>query len=352
MRLVIHSPARFPSLRRAVAALALWAVAATAAAAQSANGAPDSDIAPNDTATQVSRVIRAFLDNDLFALRDSGAATDYDYTGGVGAVAFWADAPVWLRRRVGGAPGCRLASARVSGCVRATLGIRQAIYTPASNESFNVPGQRLHAGFLGVLGGVAWVSPRRTRELQVEVGTTGRPALAEPVQGAIHAVTGTAPELGWRNQIDARPMLSVRYLEQYQLEAQLLGAHLRTRVDWGAQLGTVRIAADAGAELQLAIDRRRFWTPLDGGRALPLGPYLVGGVRQEAVAGDVFLDGVAGGRPSTAVRRGSVWQTTVGFGWRFPGGASEYRHVRRGREYDGQIAPHAYGALVFMFYHP
>lgn len=307
-------------------------------------------IAVSDTSTQVTRVIRAFLDNDLFALRGQGAATDYDYTNGVGATAYWADAPAWLRRRVGDRPGCAPARARETACVRGSLGIRQLIYTPASNSAVDIPGQRLHAGFLGVSVGAALVSPRRVRELQLEVGTTGPPAMAAPVQGAIHEFTGTERELGWHNQIEARPMIAARYNELWQFDARPLGAHVRSRIDAGAQLGTMRVALESGAEVRVSIDRRRFWTPYDGGPALPLGPFLLTGVRQEWVGRDVFLDGVAGGRPSTAERRSAVWQTMVGVGWRFAGGATEYRHVRRGREYAGQLGPHAYGALVFTFY--
>lgn len=307
-------------------------------------------VAVSDTSTQVTRVIRAFLDNDLFALRRQGAATDYDYTNGVGATAYWADAPGWLRRRLRDRPGCALASARAGGCVRGSLGLRQLIYTPASNSAVDIPGQRLHAGFLGVSAGAALVSPGRARELQVEIGTTGAPALAAQVQGAIHEVTGTQRELGWHNQIEARPMIAARYNELWQFDARPLGAHVRSRVDVGAQLGTMRAALETGAEVRVSIDRRPFWTPYDGGSTLPLGPYVLSGVRQEFVGRDVFLDGVSGGRPSTAERRSAVWQTMVGVGWRFAGGATEYRHVRRGREYEGQLGPHAYGALVFTFY--
>ncbi len=318
---------------------------------------PTSDAVPVDSVSappvpmQVNRIVRAFLDNDLFALRDSGAATDFDYTHGIGAVAHWADAPAWLRARWRGAAGCSAPADRLRGCLTSTLGIRQAIYTPSSNESRPVPGQRPHAGYLGVQIGASYVTPRRLRTVQLDLGTTGRASLGAPLQQLIHTVTGSAPERGWHNQLGTRPAIALRYDELLSQELSLRPVHLRARAHLGAQLGTLRTAALAGGELQLARNTRRFWTPFDGGLALPLGPYLLGGVRQERVARDLFVDGHFGDETITSIREPNVWQTTVGIGWRFPGGSGEYRHIRRGKEYRDQLGAHSHGSFTFTFHY-
>lgn len=318
------------------------------AGAQSAGDATDT--AP--PATQVARIVRVSLDNDLFALRDSALPTDHDYTHGMGAVVQWADAPARVRGWLRDVPGCARAEARGHGCLMASLGAQQAIYTPASNETFRVPGQRPHAGYLGLIASITHVVPHRQRTVRLDVGTTGRPALAAPLQRAMHAVTGSTTELGWSNQLGARPTLAVRFDEQWQADAAPRWVHVRTRGQWGVQAGTLRTGAVVGAAVQVAPNRRRFWTPHDGAEPLPLGPYLLGGVRQELVARDLFVDGHFGDRSVTSRRETSVWQTEVGFGWRFAGGSSEYRHVRRGREYAAQLRPHSYGAFVFTWYRP
>ncbi len=303
-----------------------------------------------DTLTQVDRIVRVSLDNDLFAWRDSLIPTDHEYTHGLSADWHLADAPARVRRWFGGAPGCGEEVERARGCLMAMLGVRQAIYTPPSNETFAVFGQRPHAGYLGVAAALSEVRRHRTRTLRVDVGTTGKPALGEPVQQFIHEITGSRPELGWRNQLRARLVMAMRVEDTWEGALRGAGMHLRARGTYGGQLGSLRTSAYAGTELQLAADRRAFWTPWEAAAALPLGPYLVGGVRQEFSAHDVFVDGHLGDLGSPATREPSVWQTSVGVGWRFAGGSSEYRHVRRGKDYFWQQRPHTWGAFVFTWY--
>jgi hypothetical protein len=338
------------TLRRCLPLLAVVLLSVARPLAAQPTGTLAREDAFRDTLTQVDRIVRAFLDNDLFALRDTLIPTDWEYTHGVGATWYWADAPVRVRSWLGDVPGCSAAADRGRGCLMAMFGVRQVIFTPPSNELFSVPGQRPYTGFLGVAVSVSHVQRHRQRSLRLEVGTTGRPALGAPVQRVIHDLTGSRPELGWRNQLPARPALVVEAEEQWQGAMRVAGAHLRGRAVAGGQVGTVRTGAYAGTELQLAPDRRAFWTPFEGGAPLPLGPYLVAGARQELVVRDLFVDGHPGGRGTTARREPGVWQTTLGLGWRFAGGSTEYRHVRRGREYAAQPRPHGYGALVFTWY--
>jgi hypothetical protein len=300
----------------------------------------------------VGRVLRVQVDNDLFALRDSGPPTDYDYTHGMGGTVVWAEAPAGVRRRLGNQPGCTTAEARRSGCLMALFAVQQQIFTPASNMPAPVPGQRPHAGYLGVQLGVQQVTFWRTRSVRLDVGTTGRPTLARELQALMHAVTGSAPELGWARQLGTRPVIGVRGQDEWQADGRAIGLQARVRARYGAQLGTLRTSAAAGAEVQLAPDRPTLWTPHDGGRPLPLGPYVVGALQQELVGRDLFVDGHFGDRSVTSERVASVWQTTVGFGWRFAGGGAEFRHVRRGKQYAAQLGPHAFGTLVFSWHYP
>jgi DNA repair ATPase RecN len=51
----------------------------------------------------------------------------------------------------------------------ALLGVRQAIYTPPSNETFAVFGQRPHAAYLGLAAGLSEVRRHRTRTLRLDL---------------------------------------------------------------------------------------------------------------------------------------------------------------------------------------
>jgi hypothetical protein len=345
-------------VNRTLGLICLLAAATSVLSAQSgpapsreATPVPAPDVRDSALArVQVERITRVLLDNDLFALRDTGAATDFDYTHGMGVEMHWASAPASIRKRLRNSPGCAQAADRTSGCAMFTLTVRQAIYTPASNRSVPVPGQRPHAGYLGVGARVSHATATRLRSAHVELGTTGKLALAEPLQQLIHALTGTARELGWRNQIGTRPTLLLRYDDAVVRDARVGRAFVRSKPHITLQLGNVRTSASVGAEVQLSLNRARFWTPYDGGAALPLGPYIVGGVQQDYVVRDVFVDGHFGDESITSVRLPNVSTTLVGFGWRFPGGTSEYRYVRRGKEYEAQTAVHSHGAFAFTFY--
>lgn len=348
-------PRRFGVTALALVSLGLLGLPGQARAQAGRAGAPNDPLlsradAFRDTLTQVARIVRVSLDNDLFAWRDSLIPTDHEYTHGVSADLHLADAPARVRRWLGGAPGCDAVVERSRGCLMAMLGVRQAIYTPPSNETFPVFGQRPHAAYFGLSLGLSEVRRHRLRSVRFDVGTTGTPALGEPVQRFMHEITGSRPELGWRNQLPARLVFAVRVDDSWEGALQRAGVHLRARGLYGGQLGSLRTSAFAGTELQLAAARRRFWTPWEGSAALPLGPYLVGGVRQEFSAHDLFVDGHLGDVGAPASREPGVWQTSVGIGWRFAGGSSEYRHVRRSRDYALQPRPHTWGAFVFTWY--
>lgn len=303
--------------------------------------------------TAVPRITQVFVDNDLFALRDSGPPTDLDYTHGMGVTVHWSGVPAAARRWLGGRAGCP-ADGRLPGapCHRLSLGARQAIFTPASNEDRRLPGERPHAGYLAVHAAVTRVTARRQVRVRAELGTTGQPALAVPLQKAMHYVTGSSPQRGWQFQLGARPVLDVAVDDAWQFDRRGFGAFTRLSGRWGAQVGTLRAAALAEGELLLAADRVRLWLPPDGGAALPRGPFATVAVRQEVVARDLFVDGHFGDRSITTRREPAVWQVAFGLGWRFAGGMTEYRHVRRGREYAAQPGPHSHGSLRFTWYHP
>lgn len=322
--------------------------------------------------TSVPRITTLFVDNDLFALRDSGPPTDLDYTHGMGVTVHWAGLPRAVASRLTRWSACatlamdaptaaraapptvqRAGEARgTSSCLRFSAGARQAIFTPASNEDERRVGERPHAGLLAVHTALTRVTRHRQQSLRVELGATGAPSLAAPLQKAMHFVTGSSPQRGWQHQLGARPVLDVAVDEVWQLDQRAAGAAVRLVGRWGAQLGTLRTAALAEGEVRVGADRVPLALPTDGARPLGRGAFLSFAIRQELVARDLFVDGHFGDRSITTRRTPDVWQVSGGVGWRFAGGMTEYRHVRRGREYAAQRAPHSYGTVRFTWYHP
>jgi hypothetical protein len=294
------------------------------------------------------RSFRLAVENDLIALRASGAPPDYDYTHGTRIAAAWPGTPEWVRRLVGGKPPCGSATARARGCVATALELGQEIYTPRRDAAVPIPGERPYAGWLYASGIVRAVSPHRVRSVQVTLGVTGRPSLAAEVQNALHRMLRNEPQLGWVHQLAFEPGIAIRYDDQLSRERVVGAARAgRLGMSWGAMVGNVRTALHVGADARLGLRGRLPWVPSEPEIDLPMRLYALAGYRQDVVLRDLFVEGNTLRASSGAVRRIAVGQYELGIGVRRRAYTIEYRHVSRGREYRAQPGPHAYGALAF-----
>ena len=272
---------------------------------------------------------------------------DFDYTHGMGVSAEWSEAPLWLRRRLGDRPGCSASVGPDSrGCVTSTLNARQAIFTPPSNSTRPVPGERPYAGYLGATAGATLVRAGVMRGMAIELGTTGPLSLAEPMQDVVHKWTRSKPELGWHNQLAARPTMLLRYHELRNRDHLTSTTQARSAFLWSAEVGTLRTAAALGGELRISLRQAPLWLPGDGARAQSTGPFVLAALQQDLVLRDVFLDGHFFNESITSERIPLVRQATLGAGWRLDVASFEFRWVNRSREYDAQPRAHRYGTLA------
>lgn len=246
------------------------------------------------------------FDNDILALRGTGAPPDHDYTHGLHvSVGFGAE---------GG---------------RRSLGLGQRIYTPRVDGAEPVAGERPYAAWLFASAGAERRTQRRRRAVAVEVGVTGPPALGEPVQNGFHRLMGSARQEGWAHQLAFEPGVLVRLDERVQVRTGPLGVHS----GWGVSLGNVRTGAHLTAGARLA-------------RADGSGAYVSTAVQQEWVARDLFLDGNTFRGGSPVRKRPLVRHAEAGVGYARRGWSAEYRFTARSREYHGQPGGHAFGSLV------
>jgi lipid A 3-O-deacylase len=323
-----------------VAGLALAAVVIPTAAVARPAGAQ----AAGAEGTGATHSVRLALDNDLIAARGAGPPPDHDYTHGSRFAVAWAGAPGWVAGALGGAPQCRSPAARRRGCAASALAVAQSIYTPRRDAPDPVPGERPYAGWLSVAASAHRVDPGRVRSATLEVGVTGRPSLAEEVQGGVHRLLRNTPQLGWAHQLSTRPGVVVRYEEARRSERPL-GARAAgaARVRWGAAVGTVVTALSAGAEVTVGRGSTG-WDPQEPEVERPPRLYLVAGLRQDVVLRDAFIEGWR--RGAGAARRQYVGQAELGAGYRWRALSLEYRCVARGREYRAQRTPHSYGVVA------
>ncbi|HEX8905497.1 MAG TPA: lipid A deacylase LpxR family protein [Longimicrobiaceae bacterium] len=263
--------------------------------------------------------VRVTVENDLFApRRPSERPADYEYTAGTRVS--------WTSERAGWWAGRRRLDADSAARRRTVWEVGQEIYTPRNDAAEPLPGERPYAGWLYGSVSAVEMRPRRTRVLTLQLGATGPPSLAEPVQTTLHRLAGFRAPLGWAHQLAFEPGVVLRYGESRTLLARE-GVELGP--EWEAEMGNVLTGAKAGVRARA------------GGRRV----YAVAAARGEWVARNLFLDGNTFRDGPRVEKRPFVAQAVAGAGARIGRVGIEYRAVIRGREYRTQTKPHAWGSI-------
>jgi lipid A 3-O-deacylase len=289
------------------------------------------------------------IDNDLVSVRGAGPPPDYDYTHGAKLALSWAGAPRFVRHVFGRASNCRSPEGRRAGCISTAVAAGQEIYTPRNDASQPIPGERPYAGWLYATATVRRAEPGLVRTLGVEVGVSGPPSLAEPVQNSTHRLLGNEPQLGWAHQLPTSFGVTARYDEGRRAERALgQSAAAAVALRWGAAAGTVITAFSAGADVTLGLRGNLPWSPAEPEVEQPTRLYARAGVRQDVVLRNVFVEGRPGS--GRAEQRPFVVQADVGVGYRRRTLGLEYRHVVRTREYAAQPSAHAYGSITLTIH--
>jgi len=272
--------------------------------------------------------VRLVLENDLFSPHPLGKkAPDYDYTAGTRLS--WGSAhTTWWAARLGNALGARDTTGGRPR-LRTVWEVGQEIYTPRIDAVEPLPGERPYAGWLYGSVTAQAARPRRTRSLILQLGVTGPPSLAEPVQDEVHKIGGFRAPLGWSHQLAFEPGIVLRYGEAWRAARDLGRAAAEIGPEWEVALGNVLTGAQAGLRARVA-----------GG-----GVYVTGAVREDWVAHNLFLDGNTFRDGPHVEKRAFVPQAELGAGVRLGWLGLGYRAVFRGREYQTQAAPHAWGSI-------
>lgn len=279
-------------------------------------------LAAHPAAAQQLETVTLRWDNDILALRGTGAPPDHDYTQGLHVVAELRGVPRGLSGRV----DPRRALLRLSA--------GQEIYTPRRDGPEPVPGERPYAGWLYAAAALDLSDRNGTRHtIALELGLTGPAALGEPVQNGFHHLVGSTPQEGWDHQLATELAGSARYRASWPREHSgvLLVPHAEVEV------GTLRTGGAAGLTARAGAPKHgRGW-------------YAEGEVRQEWVARNLFLDGNTYRASVRTETRPWVGEAAIGAGFRARRWSLEYRYVVRSREYETQREPHGYGSLVLAW---
>ncbi len=294
------------------------------------------------------RAVEVATDNDAYDFWiPMDSRPDQDYTHGMWLAVEQEGAPKWLRRFSPRTPACTAVGTPAEGaCLATRWAVTQRLYTPRLDAPRPIAGERPYAGWLSASGEMRWIGERARRSVGVEMGVTGEPALGRPIQTAWHETFGFHRPLGWRNQIAFEPGVMVRWEEGRTLAGSGPGRPRTFDVTprAGVVVGNVRTAGHAALRARLGSNLPHPWSGAREPGGGELSTWIVGGLRGELVARDLFLDGSTFADGPRVARRAAVGEWSGGVGASFRAVTAEYRVTARSREYRSQ-RPKPYGTI-------
>ncbi len=299
------------------------------------------------------RALSLVSDNDAYDFWIPMAVRpDHDYTNGLELAAELDAAPFWGRLLARGARPCGAEADAEKACLTTRLDAGQKLFTPRVDAPEPQPGHRPYAGWL-YAGATAVSSSRGTRRaLAVEVGVTGPPSLGRAVHEGYHSLTGFWEPVGWeRGELAFEPGMVLSYDQAHLLGAlESSGRRVATLAgEGGASAGNVLTEARAGASARVGWGVPHPWSAAADRGAPRVSVYVLGAVRQRAVARNLFLDGSTFGEGPRAERIPLVREMEVGAGVRIGRLTAEYRAVSPGREYRSEPESHQYGTFAITW---
>jgi lipid A 3-O-deacylase len=312
-------------------------------------------------------VINVYLENDLFANRDS------DYTSGVKVAwispnlgDFSTDRclPPWLRAanryltRLHPGPKDELYDRRN---VVFTLG--QAMYTPRDRYRTDlIVEDRPYAGWLSL--GFAYNARNdwQMETAEINIGMVGPAAFARHAQNFIHDVRRIDRFLGWDNQLKNEFGIQAVYERKHKWFQNPINSGFDYDVitHGGLSLGNIATYANAGAEFRIGWNipddfgtspirpagdnnaPHQSAKPFDPRRA---GVHLFASLDGRAIARDIFLDGNTFADSHSVKRKPFVADASVGASMSYAGWKLAYSKVFRTREFVGQASPPRFGSV-------
>ncbi len=243
--------------------------------------------------------------------------------------------------------------------------VGQSIYTPRDITIENPPKRdRPYAGWLYV--GAVFASQKRPlasrvgddqRTLEIDVGVTGPPSLAESVQSHWHDYIKAPPPKGWDHQIHTEPGIMATYERRNRVAEG--GAPFDAQWDflpgYAGAVGNIdtHVAAEATARIGWNVPRdfgvntisttaMETTDPANGWRP---SLYFFGGSELRGVVRNIFLDGNTFRDSEHVDKRPFVAEFRVGVAIQFRRLRLSYSWITRSHEFNGQAGWMRYGSL-------
>jgi lipid A 3-O-deacylase len=245
----------------------------------------------------------------------------------------------------------------------------QNIYTP-SDITLETPQKRdrPYAGWLYT--GAVFASQKRPlasrvgddqRTLEIDVGVTGPPSLAEDVQTQWHKYIDVPPPQGWDHQIHTEPGI----VATYERRNRVMACGAPYDATWDVLPGYAVAAGNIDTHAAASTTARIGWNlPRDFGvntisttamettdpknGALP-SLYFFGGSEIRYVARNIFLDGNTFRDSAHVDARPIVAEFRIGIAIQYKRLRVSYSWITRSEEFNGQAGWMRYGSLSFSW---
>ena len=293
-------------------------------------------------------------DNDAFNFwKPITDRPDKEYTNGDEVSFEISAAPVWGRSFAKRRRPCRGNEDAGERCLTTAFSIAQDMYTPRPGREprvvANWEAERPYAAWLHGTAEARVLGDRSLRTVTLSLGVTGPPAMGEFAQRTAHKLTGvySRSPVGWDTQIAFEPGVNLAVREFRRLTARTAAgtavADFLPHV--GASLGNVLTEAETGFRARLGMNLSNPWWTSEWRTRRPFELYLVGGLRGEAVARNITLDGNTLNATRSVDRTPFVGEYSIGIGGRSHGFVAEWRAVTRTREYRTGPTAHTHSVL-------
>jgi hypothetical protein len=301
---------------------------------------------------QASGAVQLRVDNDGFDFwQRPWERPDGEYSNGVRLTTEIGRTPRWWRPGGDIAP-CADVQESAPRCTSLHFALGQDMYTPAEDsQPYTYPGwrtQRPYAGWLYANMNLRAVRRSTVRSFGLTLGVTGPPAMADQAQRKAHEIMRryTSLPVGWDTQVRFEPGVIVDARQQWLLFSGVVkGVRLIDAIiGAGASLGNVVTNAEAGADLRMGINMSH---PFRRTRSRgPMEVLAVVGVRGQAIAHSIFLDGNTFNPDRRVTRVPGVADLHGSAGIRLGPLVLAYAVTKRSREYTTGPRSHTFGSLV------
>ena len=297
-------------------------------------------------------------DNDAFNFwRGITDRPDKEYTNGDEVTVELSSAPWWGRRFAKHLTPCTGEESSDVRCLTTSFALSQDMYTPKpSREPRETPDwreDRPYAALLYGSGEARVIGEQSMRAVTLNLGVIGPPAFGEFTQRTAHKLTGVYSQnpIGWDTQVGFEPlvMLSARNTWRFTGRTASGMGVIDVMPQVGASVGNILTEGQGGFQLRTGINLSSPWRMSEWSTRAPVELYLTSGLRGEAVAHNITLDGNTLGAARRVDRVPIVGEYSIGIGGRYRGFVAEWRAVTRSREYRTGPQAHAYSTLFASY---